>query len=66
MILPLGGEVMRFRRFCDERVSIRLRNGSTIHDLFYHFVSDFFSYFLGYSLRNASRKKIDRLAKVPL
>ena len=39
-ILPLGEEVMRFRRFSGERAAIRLRNGSTTHDLFHHFVSD--------------------------
>jgi len=36
-ILPLGENVMRFRRFSEERVDIRLRNGSTTHDLFHHF-----------------------------
>ena len=44
LLLSLGDKMTRLTRLSNERVDIRIRSGSTTHDLFYHFVSYLFVY----------------------
>ena len=44
LLLFLGDKMARLTRLSKESVDIRIRSGSTTHDLFYHFVSYLFVY----------------------